>query len=734
MKRSGLLLAAALVLLMAAMALKGHLVQLPAPAGASANTFSAVRARDRLTYILGDQRPHPVDSEANDAVRARLMEQMQAVGLDPQVTDDFVCNSHPAVPAVSCARVRNLVATVGPREGRHVLAVAHYDSTAVGPGAADDGIGVAALLEIAQRLRGKMLRRPVTFLINEGEEAGLLGARAFMERHPIAGRVEALVNLEARGVEGPAIMFETSQPNGAAIRTFARTTHRPVANSLTADFYRLIPNSTDVTVFKERGWTTLNYAVIGNETRYHSAGDTIDALNLRSLQHMGDQALGAILGFANADAIGVTGQQSYADMVGRTLIVLPEFLSLALLGLAVLLLVWTGWRRRSGLEKATLGIVGAILGSAALAFIGQFAVGLLRSGQWWRGHPEIISIALGASALAACAIALILVRQTAKERLRAAFWLIFSLLGALFCIVAPGASILFIAPSLVAAIGMIAGGKSERFCTLAAAALLFLLFAPLLHLIEILLGYGNAWMFAPLAALILLPWTIELQPIMVAARPVAVAVAGGTALLGWAVAAAAPAYTEDRQQRFSIEYVWDADKRRRLWAVVNEAGPLPDGYSAAGPWKKTETIWGLAPRWTAAAPPLPVDAPRITVLAQREVSGGRHVTFRLSNAGARSVTLQAPREAGLRVLRSGGFTRKIGEAKGKAKYTIGCSGRSCEGATFDVIVSRKPVEWLVTGVTPGLPEAARPLMERRPSFARPQYAPDATITLSRIRL
>jgi len=734
MKRSGILLAAALVLLVLAMGLKGRLVQLPEPAPASSTGFSAERAIARLAYLLGDQRPHPVDSDENDAVRARLIEQMRAVGLDPQVTDDFACNSHRAVAGVSCARVRNVVATLGPSKGPHVLAVAHYDSTPVGPGAADDGIGVASLLEIADRLRGKHLRRPVTFLINEGEEAGLLGARAFMERHPMAARVEALVNLEARGVEGPAIMFETSQPNGDAIATYARSTERPVANSLTADFYRLVPNSTDVTVFEERGWTTLNYAIIENETRYHTAGDTLDALSPRSLQHMGDQALSAVLGFANGEAPSVTGQRHYTDILGRTLVVLPAAVSLALLGLAVLLLAWIGWRRR-GRFGAVSAIVGAILASTALVWLGQFLVGLFRSGQWWRGHPEIISLALAASALPACAVALILTRKATRERLRAAYWLVFALLGALACLAAPGASILVFAPPLVAAAGMLVGGKWERIAGLIAASLLFLLFAPLLHSIEVLLGYGSAWMFAPLAALILLPWLIELQPLLTGARRTGIAVAGGLALLGWAAAAAAPAYTDDRQQRFSIEYAWDADKSQGQWAVVNGQAPLPDSYSAVGSWTKSEVVWGIAPRWTAPAPKLPVETPRVTVLQQREVPGGRQVSFRLSSAGARSVVLQAPAEAGLRFVSSGGFTRPVGLAKDGAKYTIGCSGRNCAGAVFDIVLaSRAPVEWLVIGATPGLPAAAQPLVKGRPPLSRPQYAPDTTISLSRIRM
>ena len=58
-------------------------------------------------------------------------------------------------------------------------------------------------------------------------------------------------------------MFETSRPNAAAIALYRAAVDRPLANSLTTDLYRLIPNSTDVTVFAERPWTILNFAIIG---------------------------------------------------------------------------------------------------------------------------------------------------------------------------------------------------------------------------------------------------------------------------------------------------------------------------------------------------------------------------------------------------------------------------------------------------------------------------------------
>ena len=321
--RSAFALIGLLLLLVAAMATKGLLVALPdAPEVAAQGEFDSHRAAARLARVLGDERPHPVDSDAGDSVRARLLAEMRAAGLEPRVSDDFACNSFARSRAIACARVRNLVATLGPAQGRHLLLSAHYDSTFAGPGAADAGIGVATLLETAALLRGQRLDRPVTFLFNEGEEMGLLGARAFLGRDPIAGRVDTLINLEARGVEGPAVMFETSRPNAAAIAAFAAAVDRPVANSLTTDLYGLIPNSTDVAVFAGRGWTILNFAIIGNETRYHSAGDNLEALDGASLQHMGDQTLKLTRMLAAGPVPNVSGDRLYADLFGRQLVVL----------------------------------------------------------------------------------------------------------------------------------------------------------------------------------------------------------------------------------------------------------------------------------------------------------------------------------------------------------------------------------------------------------------------------
>jgi hypothetical protein len=737
MRRPGLILCALLALLALAMALRGQLVPLPSvPNAAAAGTFDTRRAMARLQRILGDQRPHPVDTAAGDAVRGRLVAELRAIGLQPVVRDSVACNGHGENRAVSCARVRNVLATIGPDAGRHVLLVSHYDSTPTGPGAADDGIGVAAMLQAAALLKDRPLARPVTFLFDEGEEAGLLGARAFLEHDPLAAQVGEVVNLESRGVTGPAIMFETSRPNGAAIAHFAKAAPQPVANSLTTDFYRLIPNSTDVTVFAERPWTILNFAIIGNETRYHSPGDRLDALDPRSVRHMGVQAVAVAQELAGA-APAAPASRIYADVLGQGLVVMPLTVGLALLALLLVLFVWIAWRRRAGLGRAAAAVAVSLAGAAALSFAGQWLVSAFRHGIFWRAHPGFISFAVDLCALAACVWALAwLARRTSPDRLRAAFWLIFLLLGAATCAAAPGAAIFFLAPPVVMALGMlleIRRAGAERIAALIAWLLLFLSWAPLLQLSQELLDFKAAWLFAPFAALLLLPPLIELKPLLGRSGRTASALVAAAAVIGWIAVALAPAYSPDRKQGFGIEYAWDKAAGKGQWLVVGDGAPLPDAFT--GFRKGVEMPWSTRKRWAAAAPDLPVVPPSLETLATRPVATSRLLTLRLHANGAEQIVLRAEANAGLLAVRAGGSLRRFGKGQAKDPFFLRCHGRSCDGLVLDLLVAGSaPVDVTAAGIRSGLPAAAAPLLRARPANAAPQYSPDATIALDKIRL
>ena len=737
MIRAGAMLTVAVLLLLAAMAAKGLLIALPAPPDEPvADRFDANRAAMRLADVLGDEQPHPVDSDAGDAVRTRLIAQMRRVGLAPRITDDFACNGFARARAVTCARVRNVIATLGPADGRHLLLSAHYDSSVAGPGAADAGIGVATLLEVASRLDEARLARPVTFLFNEGEEMGLIGARAFLDRDPIAGRVDTALNVEARGVEGPAIMFETSRPNESAIQLYRETARRPVANSLTTDLYGLIPNSTDVAVYADRPWTILNFAIIGNETRYHSAGDDLAALDRRSLQHIGDQVLALTRAVAATRATEREGGTIlYTDLAGRVLVAVPIAIGLAALGLPALLLLWIAWRRRA-LGRPLAWALLAFAGAGGFAWIGQLAVGAVRAGDYWRGYPIVTATAVYASVLAAALIALWLVaRDVEMRRLRAGFWLAFALAGGALSAIAPGGAILFVAPALAAGIGLAAADWRpwvEPLLSRLAILLAFLILGPPLGLFEELMSNGPHWMLAPLGALILLPAMIELKPLIDRIPPLfLIAGAGDLLLLPWVAVALTPAYSDDRQQHFAIEYAWDADAGSGRWAINSDGARLPELAS----WERIELPYSKRRRWTAPAPAMAIAAPSAAPIAARRSGDARHIRLRLEANGAEQVALIAPADAPLRRAGAPGALRPFGRGGEDDWYMLRCAGRACDGAVLDLVIGGSdPIELTLVGTRPGLPQAGDALVRARPVDARPQYAPDSTIAYRRIRL
>ena len=150
--------------------------------------------------------------------------------------------------------------------------MAHHDSVWGSPGAADDGAGVASILETVRAIKasGQPPQRDLMMLLTDGEELGLEGAKAFFASDPRRGHVGVIVNLETRGGGGRASMFETGSDNGAMMDLFGRSVSRPVGTSLSVFIYKKLPNSTDYTVAKKLGVPGFNFAFIGRPELYHS--------------------------------------------------------------------------------------------------------------------------------------------------------------------------------------------------------------------------------------------------------------------------------------------------------------------------------------------------------------------------------------------------------------------------------------------------------------------------------
>ncbi len=104
-----------------------------APATVPATMFSAARAMVHLREIA--QQPHPTGSWENARVRAYLVDQLAALGVQPEVQRTTSVSHQPGV--TTAAVVHNIVARIPGTVSREaLLLVAHYDTVPTSPGPA----------------------------------------------------------------------------------------------------------------------------------------------------------------------------------------------------------------------------------------------------------------------------------------------------------------------------------------------------------------------------------------------------------------------------------------------------------------------------------------------------------------------------------------------------------------------------------------------------------------------
>ncbi|WP_129779559.1 M20/M25/M40 family metallo-hydrolase [Peristeroidobacter soli] len=338
-----------LVCLVIGVMLAASAMQTPAPVAATApaTVFSAERAMQDVRVIA--QRPHPIGSADAARVRDYIAGRLQTLGLQTHVQRDEAFFDGWRLPPV-LASVENVVGVLAGRspELPAIVIMSHYDTVPTSPGAGDDTAGVATALELAANLRaGEPLDRTVIFLFTDGEEVGLLGAAAFFESDPLSRRVGVVLNMEARGTSGRAMMFETSERAGDLVRLWSAHASLPVANSLMGSVYRRMPNGTDLTVPLKRGLPGLNFAFLGDQFGYHTMVATPERLDVGSLQHLGDQVLPIVLALAKGSELPAAHPDVvHFDVLGKALMLYPTWIGWGLAILAMALVVFAIIRTR----------------------------------------------------------------------------------------------------------------------------------------------------------------------------------------------------------------------------------------------------------------------------------------------------------------------------------------------------------------------------------------------------
>jgi hypothetical protein len=453
--------------------------------------------------------PHPIGSTANETVRAYLIAQLAALGLNPQVFPAIGVNQRAGQIIVGATH--DVIGRLsGTASSRALILMAHYDSVYLAPGAADDGAGVAAILETLRALRsGPPLKNDLIVLFTDGEEPGLLGAEAFVSSHPWMKDVGLVLNFEARGNKGASLLFETSPDNRPLVEAVARTTPHPIGSSLFYALYQLLPNDTDFTVFRSHGISGLNFAFGENLEAYHSRLDAVENLSAASLQHQGSYALSLARYFGQTDLAQLRAHPAddiFFDWFGGNLIaygqgsVMPgEIVATVLLILAIVVRARKAEVRVSRILLALLPAVAVlVLVPVVLSAAGWLALRLLAARTIISDSPANSWLLVGLVLLGACTGGLLFAgfrKWFTVQELSLAGLLIVCILSWVVALLLPAGSYMLFWPLLFMVLGILTiavlhrGGqtRAQWLSGLPGAAVAVLLFAPIAYLLYIFL-------------------------------------------------------------------------------------------------------------------------------------------------------------------------------------------------------------------------------------------------------
>jgi hypothetical protein len=561
---------------------------------------------------------------------------------------------------VVAAHVRNVIARrAGTMPGPALMLMAHYDSRELAPGASDDGYGVVALLETARALaESPPMRHDVVLLFTEGEEQGLMGARAFFAESPAARGVGLVLNFEARGDGGPVVMFQTSEGAAALVDVMARAAPHVFASSLSQEVYRRMPNDTDLTVAIQAHYPAMNFANVDGFERYHQSTDTVANASAATVQHHGSYALALARAFGDAEPMvpPARGDQVYFNLGPifvhyGTRLALPLAIGVAAIG--ALALIAAARRRPLRVMR-----IAAATGIAAMAPIAAAAVAAgvgwlaMRAGgeelarqtardgikAVYDGAMAAIGVAVAWAALGAARA-----RGTRHGEMAAGSLIVAVLLAVASAVLLPGGSFLFVWSAAAMAVASLWPFVPAHALV---ATITLLIVVPLARQLGVTFGPPIAPAIAGIAALATTT-AFPLLEIIAGWRrwspPLAL---GGASLAAIVTALAWPAFDEATPRPDSLLYVVDADHASATWRSTDRA---PDAWTSS---VLTGASRGPAPdvfpRWkrellSAPAPLVDVGAPDVDLISDAHDGDTRTLRLHIGvPAGTEALSLSVP--------------------------------------------------------------------------------------------
>ncbi|WP_369765863.1 M28 family peptidase [Flavobacterium sp. WC2429] len=620
--------------------------------------FSTNRAFTQVEAI--SKQPHYVGSTNHEKVAEYLQQELHKLGLETSIQEGYTLTDWG-----NLVKSKNILARIkGTQNTKALLLLTHYDSAphSSSRGASDAGSGVATILESLRAfLYAKTPHKnDVIILFSDAEELGLNGAALFVTEHQWAKEIGLVLNFEARGSSGPSYMLmETNGGNAGLVKEFAAAgAPMPVTNSLMYSIYKMLPNDTDLTVFREKGNIQgYNFAFIDDHYNYHTAQDDSSHLNKNTLAHQGSYLMPLLHYFSNADlnSTQIANDDIYFT-IPYTFIHYPFSWVLPMLFIALLLfmfLIFIGIAKRiltfSEIIKGFVPLLGSILTAGLVTFFGWKGLLIvypqyndLLNGFTYNGHAYIAAFVL--LSLATCFAfyqKLSVEKRTMNHYVAPLFlWLVingfiaFYLQGAGFLIIPVYFGIFVFGIFIITQ-------KSSLLLNLILIIPALLLIAPFIQMFPI--GLGLKILFGS-AILTALTFALLLPVFGTFVKKGRWAVVFLLLSIGFfAKAHYESGYEKGKAKSNSLVYIYDADKNKAHWVTYDKnldvwtKSYLGENPKHATSWAETPLFSKYDSQFTYATETPVKELAKPTIEFLKDSVGGNHRYFKIKISPNRTV-------------------------------------------------------------------------------------------------
>ncbi|MDP3681901.1 MAG: M28 family peptidase [Flavobacterium sp.] len=619
----------------------------------SLSEFSTKRALNQVEVI--SKQPHYVGSKEHEVVANYLVKELNKLGLETSVQEGYTLSDWG-----NLVQSKNILARIkGTSNSKALLLLSHYDSAphSYSKGASDAGSGVATILESVRAFLYSKTphKNDIIILFSDAEELGLNGAALFVTKHHWAKEIGLVLNFEARGSSGPSYMLmETNKGNAGLVKEFAAAKATfPVSNSLMYSIYKMLPNDTDLTVFREQGNIQgYNFAFIDDHFNYHTAQDDINHLNKNTLAHQGTYLMPLLNYFSNADLNTTQASEDYVYFtIPYTFISYPFSWVLPMVVIALVLFIFLLFL---GIAKRILSF--REIGKGFIPFLGSLIITGLITFFGWKGllavYPQYNDLLNGftynghayiaAFVLLALAISLVFYNRFSAKKVTMNhyvaplfIWIVingalaFSLQGAGFLIIPVYFGLFLFAAFIITQ-------KSRKILSLIFSIPALIIIAPFIQMFPV--GLGLKVLFGS-AILTILTFTLLLPVFGTFAKKGIWSLVFFVLAIGFfAKAHSESGYEYGKAKSNSLLYVYDADTEKANWVTYDtNLDSWTKSYLGENP--KDAAILNETPlfskynsgfTYAAEAPKKDILKPSITFLEDRIIGNQRYLRIKIS--------------------------------------------------------------------------------------------------------